>query len=267
MRLILLRGLVMKNLQRVLILCVVVTLSSCAKWWNKTDEEKNPFQGMTAEQLNAEARKALKKKQYASAAKHLEAMETMYPFSDHTEKSQMDLIYAYYRNEDYPSAAATAERYIHLYPRSRNVDYAYYMKGLANFQQTHGVFAKYLPMDESWRDPGTQAQAYADFGILVEKFPDSKYKPNALQRMIYLRNMLAQHELNVSKYYFRKKMYVAARERATYLVKNYPQAPSVKKGLVIMYESNKALGLHAAAADVMRVYEANYHTINMKPIR
>lgn len=254
----------MKRIQ-VLFLCgLIIALSSCKTWWGKDDDDKNPFKGMTVEQLHTESQKALRKKEYASAIKRLEAIETMYPFSDYTESSQMDLIYAYYKNEDYPSAAATAERFIHLYPRAKNVDYAYYLRGLSNFQQTRGVFAKILPMDESWRDPGTQTQAYSDFAVLIQKFPESKYKANALQRMIYLRNMFAQHELNVSKFYFKRKMYVAAIERAGYLVKNYPQAPTVKEALVIMYDSNRALGLNKAADEAMAVYQATYHTAYMK---
>lgn len=252
----------MKRFQIVFLVSLIVALSSCAKW-NKDDEEKNPYKGMTAKQLYSASQKSLQKKEYATASKQLEAMESMYPFSDYTEQSQMDLIYAYYQNEDYPSAAATAERFIHLYPRAKNVDYAYYMRGLANFQQTRGVFAKVLPMDESWRDPGTQTQAFLDFATLIQKFPNSKYKANALQRMVYLRNMFAQHELNVSQYYFKRKMYVAAIERANYLVKTYPQAPSAQQALVIMYDANMALGLNKAAEDAMAVYQATYHTSNM----
>lgn len=256
----------MKRIQVLFLISLIFTLSSCKTWWNKDDEDKNPFKGMTAEQLHEESNKALRKGEYASAIKRLEAIETMYPFSDYTESSQMDLIYAYYKNEDYPSAAATSERFIHLYPRAKHVDYAYYMRGLSNFQQTRGVFAKMLPMDESWRDPGTQTQAYSDFAVLIQKFPESKYKANALQRMIYLRNMFAQQELNVSKYYFKRKMYVAAIERAGYLVKNYPQAPTVQQALTIMYESNKALGLNKAAEETMTVYKATYHTSHMPRI-
>ncbi len=252
----------MKRIQVVLLVGVMAVLSSCAKW-NKDEDEKNPYKGMTAKQLYTASQKSLKKEEYNTAAKQLEAMESMYPFSDYTEQSQLQLIYAYYQNEDYPSAAATAERFIHLYPRAKNVDYAYYMRGLANFQQTRGVFAKVLPLDESWRDPGTQSQAFLDFATLIQKFPDSKYKANALQRMIYLRNMFAQHELNVSQYYFKRKMYVAAIERANYLVKTYPQAPSTQKGMVILYEANMALGLKSAADDAMAVYQATYHTTNM----
>ncbi len=249
----------MKRIQMLFLVSLIITSSACSKW-NKDNEDNNPFKGMTAKQLYTEAQKALKKEEYSTAAKRLEAIETMYPFSDYTESSQMELIYAYYKSEDYPSAAASAERFIHLYPRAKNVDYAYYMKGLANFQQTRGVFAKMLPMDESWRDPGTQTQAYNDFSVLIQKFPESKYKANALQRMIYLRNMFAQHELNVSEFYFKRKMYVAAIERAGYLVKNYPQAPSAQKALAIMYHANMALGLKSAASDAMTVYQAAYHT-------
>ncbi|WP_298627009.1 outer membrane protein assembly factor BamD [uncultured Legionella sp.] len=252
----------MKRIQVVLLVGLMVFLSSCAKW-NKDDDEKNPYKGMTAKQIYNESQKSLKKEEYASAAKQLEAIESMYPFSDYTEQSQLQLIYAYYQSEDYPSAAATAERFIHLYPRAKNVDYAYYMRGLANFQQTRGVFAKVLPLDESWRDPGTQSQAFLDFAALIQKFPNSKYKANALQRMIYLRNMFAQHELNVSEYYFKRKMYVAAIERANFLVKTYPQAPSAQKALVVMYDANMALGLKKAADDAMAVYQATYHTSDM----
>ncbi|AUH72485.1 competence lipoprotein comL precursor [Legionella sainthelensi] len=256
----------MKRIQMLFLFALIVSLTACKSWWHKDEEDNSPYKGMTAEQLYTASQKDLNKKEYATAIKHLEAIETMYPFSDYTEKSQMDLIYAYYKNEDYPAAAATAERFIHLYPRAKNVDYAYYMKGMANFQQTRGVFAKFLPLDESWRDPGTQTQAYSDFGILVQKFPDSRYKANALQRMTYLRNMFAQHELNASTFYFKRKMYVAAIERANYVVKNYPQAPSVKQALVVMYESNKALGFNKAAEEALSIYNATYHTTKMERI-
>ncbi|MCC5793097.1 MAG: outer membrane protein assembly factor BamD [Legionellaceae bacterium] len=244
-----------------ILLLSAILLSSCASWWKKDDDDEvsSTYRGMSAKQLFTEASTDLKNKQYITASKKLEAMETMYPFSDYAEQAQYNLIYAYYQNEEYPAAAATAERFIRLYPRTRHVDYAWYMKGLSNFQQVRGVFAKALPMDESWRDPGTQSQAYADFGTFIQKFPNSKYRDNALQRMIYLRNMFAQRELNNAKYYYDRKIYVAAAERASYLIRNYPQAPSVQEALRVVYNANKALGLNQAAADAQKVYEATYH--------
>lgn len=250
----------MNQVKKIGILCVfLISLSACHSWFSGEREENNPYQGMSAKQLYTEGKAALSKEQYETAAKKLEALETMYPFNDYAEKAELDLIYAYYKKEDYPSAAATAERFIHLYPRAKNVDYAYYMKGLANFQQTRGTLASLLPLDESWRDPGTQSQAYSDFATLIQQFPKSQYKPNALQRMIYLRNLFAKKELNVANYYYTRQMYVAAAERANYLIKTYPQAPSAKAALSMVYHANKALGLNQAAEDAMKVYQATYH--------
>lgn len=251
----------MKRIQALMLVGItLLALSSCKKW-GEEDDTNAQFKGMTAKQLFTESQNALAKAQYTTAIKRLEALESMYPFSDYAERAQMDLINAYYQKDDYPSAAATAERFIHLYPRAKNVDYAYYMKGLANFQQIRGTFTNVLPFDESWRYPGSQTQAYADFSTLVQRFPDSRYKANAVQRMIYLRNMFAQREYNSANFYFERKMYVAAAERSSYLIKNYPQAPSAKLALALLYKSNKAMGLHKAAEDNLAVYKATYHSM------
>ena len=256
----------MKKINVLLVIGLLLSLTACKHWWGGSDEDDNPYQGMTAKQLYADSQKEMAKEQYSAAIKHLEALDTMYPFNDYAEQAQTDLIYAYYKKEDYPSTAATAERFIHLYPRAKRVDYAYYMKALANFQQTRGALANMFPMDDSWRDPGTQSQAYSDFATLVQKFPDSRYKANSLQRMIYLRNMFAQRELNTASYYYERKMYVAAIERAGYLIKTYPQAPSAQSALAILYHANRALGLNRAAEDALVVYRATYQGDPKEPV-
>ncbi len=255
----------MKKISILVLAGMLLSLTACKHWWGGKDDDDNPYQGVSARQLYADAKKDMGKKEYTSAIKRLEALDTMYPFNDYAEQAQIDLIYAYYKKEDYPSSAATAERFIHLYPRAKRVDYAYYMKGLANFHQVRGALANLLPMDDSWRDPGTQSQAYSDFATLVQKFPDSRYKANALQRMIYLRNMFAQRELNTATYYYQHKMYVAAVERAGYLIKTYPQAPSTKGALAILYYANRDMGLNKAADDAMTVYQATYHSAPKAP--
>ena len=244
----------------IIILLLITPLFSCASLFGTSDEEeKNPYQGMSAKELYNQAQDDLKKGEYTSAANKLEGLDAMYPFSKYAETAQRDLIYAYYKKEDYPSTAATAQRYIHLFPRSKHVDYAYYMKGMANFNQVRGTFAKILPMDTSWRSPGSQSQAYNDFSELVRKFPDSEYKPNALLRMIYLRNMFAKRELNTANYYFERAMYVASANRASYIIKNYAQSPQKRAALKILYLSNKKLGLNKAAEDAAMVYNATYN--------
>ena len=248
----------MKQIKIILVWGLLLGLSACNNWWSK-DDDHNPFEGMSASQLYTDAKKEMAKKQYSSAIKRFEALETMYPFNDYAELAEIDLIYAYYKKGEYASSAATSDQFIHLYPRSKRVEYAYYMKALSNFQQTRGTMANLLPIDESWRDPGTQSQAYSDFATLLQKFPDGKYNANALQRMIYLRNVFAQRELNTANYYYERKMYVAAAERANYLITTYPQAPSAKPALALVYRANLMMGLKKAAEDALKVYQATYH--------
>jgi outer membrane protein assembly factor BamD len=213
---------------------------------------------MTAKQIFDEAETALVDEDYSKAIRYYEALDAMYPFSEYSQQGMLDSIYAYYKNDDTALAAATADRYIHLYPRSPNVDYAYYMKGLADFEQPRGTLAKVLPLDASYRDPGTQLQAYTDFSVLVSRYPNSRYAPDARQRMVYLRNMFAQSELNVAEFYMQRKMYVAAANRSSYIVENYPQAPQSEKALVILIKADRALHLDQAADDALNVLKASY---------
>lgn len=254
----------MKSTKNLIVLGLFLSLVGCKtlgglwKEFKADDEDEGPFKGQSAKQLYQDATKALAKEDYTGAIKRLEAMETMYPFHEDAEKAELKLFYAYYEKEDYVSAGAAAERFIHLYPRSKQVDYAYYIKAMSNFHQLRGPIAGLLPMDQSYRDPGSQSQAYSDFATLVQLFPDSQYKADSELHMIYLRNMFAKSELNVSKYYYERRRYVASAERASNLIQTYPQAPSVKEALAILYHANKALGLDDAANDALKVYQDTY---------
>lgn len=259
---------IMKRIALLVLLFSLIPLSGCKHLWghSEDDDDDNPYKGMTAQELYTEAKVKLKKHQYTDAIKRLESLDTLYPFNDKAEQAGIDLIYAYYKKEEYPSSAASAERFIHLYPRSSAIDYAYYMKGLADFNQTRGVISRILPLNVAKRDPGTQSQAYSDFASLVQKFPDSPYKPNALQHMIYLRNMFAERELHAAYYYYDRRMYVAAEERASNYLKTYPQAPHAKEALAIVYYSDLGLKLNDAANDAFKVYQDSYHSKPKKPV-
>lgn len=254
----------MKAIKQIIIFGLFIALVGCKTLtgiWSdlkKDDEDDGPFKGQSAKQLYHDANAALKKKNYTGAIKRFEAMETMYPFDHNAERAALKLLYAYYEKEDYLSAGASAERFIHLYPRASHVDYAYYIKAMSNFHQLRGPIATILPMDQSYRDPGTQSQAYSDFATLVQLFPNSAYAADSSQHMVYLRNMFAQSELNVSKYYYERRRYVAAAERASYLIQTYPQAPAVKEALSVLFHANKALGLESAALDASDVYQKTF---------
>lgn len=251
----------MKAIKYLVVLGLLISSVGCKNFFaasEETDEGSGIYKGQSAKQLYTDARAALDKKDYTGAIKRLEAMETMYPFHDDAEAAELALIYAYYEKEEYPAAAAASERFIHLYPRAKRVDYAYYIKAMSNFHQARGPVATLLPMDQSWRDPGTQSQAYSDFATLIQMFPRSEYKANAQQHMIYLRNMFANLELNVAKYYYERRRFVAAAERASYLIQTYPQATSVQEALGVLYYANLALKLTQAADDALNVYAKTY---------
>ena len=150
-------------------LCCFLLLISCSKN-TEEDDALEMYKGMSDQKLYQNALSAIKETDYSSAIKRFEAFETLFPFSVNAQKSELYLIYAYFKNSDYALSAAAAERYIHLHPREKHVDYAYYMKGVANFEQERGTFAKAFKLDDSWRDPGTQLTSYHDFSVWLNAF-------------------------------------------------------------------------------------------------
>ena len=233
---------------------LALAFSGCSLFPEKKDETT----GWTAERLYAEAKGALNSGYYSKAIDYFEKLQTRYPFGTYAQQAQLDLGYAYYKSDEPASAIAACDRFIKLYPTNAYADYAYYLKGLAAFNQGKGLTERYLPIDASQRDPGAAMQAFQDFSDLVKRYPDSKYVGDAQLRMTYLRNILAQHEVDVAMYYMRRGAYVAAANRARYVIENYQQAPAMPSALVIMAKAYKILGMQELSDDALRVLEANY---------
>lgn len=210
-----------------------------------------------ANRLYSEAKSAANDGDYALAIKYYESLQARYPFGRYAQQAQLELIYVYYKDSEPASAVAAADRFIKLHPRHPFVDYAYYLKGLANFNQSKGLWERYLPQDPTQRDPGAARQSFQDFSELVKRFPDSKYTQDATQRMAYLRNNLAQYEVNVARYYMQREAYVAAANRAKYVVENYPRTPAVPDALGVMAKAYKIMGIDDLSADALRVLELN----------
>jgi outer membrane protein assembly factor BamD len=244
-------------LKKFAVIALVLLLCSCSKSFDGDDDLK-AYRGMSEQQLFEAAKKYLASKDYDGAIKRIEAMDTLYPFSRYSKQAHIDLIYAYFNNEDYVQASATADRFIHLYPRDKDVDYAYYMRGVANFEQKRGTFAKILRMDVAWRDPGTQWQSYKDFLQLVKRYPNSRYYKDSVKRLTYLRNQFAKRELNIAEFYMNRKLYVAALNRANYVIRHYGQSPQAKKALVITQKINKTLNLKQGEVDAAKVFHESY---------
>ncbi len=238
--------------------CLLAAVLVCGLSGCTGSKKDDKYAGMTAYEIFSQGEQQMAKKSYSSAIKSFEALEARYPFGPYIEQAQMNLIYAYYRDKAYPSAAAAADRYIHLYPRSPHVDYAYYMKGLSSYSRGRTFFQYFLPIDLSQRDLTSATQAFQDFTILINRFPESPYNKDARQRMIYLRNLLAQHEINVAEFYMRRRAYVAAANRASYVVRHYQGSPHVIEALGIMVQAYTLLNMKPEADAAMLVLKKNY---------
>lgn len=236
-----------------LICALTLTLSACA--W--LDSAKDVTKDWGAGKLYSEASQELSAGNYKTAIEYYEKLEARYPFGRYAMQAQLDVAYAHYKAEEPEAAIAAADRFIKLYPQNPYVDYAYYLKGIVNYNRSVGFFDRFIPTDPSQRDPGSALDAFQDFAELVRLFPDSKYTPDAHQRMVYLRNNLAKNETHVARYYMKRQAYVAAANRASYVVERYQRTGAVEDALEIMVEAYKQLGEDKLAADAERVLVLN----------
>lgn len=233
-------------------------LSGCARLAEWLPEQIDETEGWSAQQLYTQAQTARREGNYQTAIRYLEQLQARYPFGRYAQQAQLELIYAYYSDNEPEAAIAAADRFIQANPRHPFVDYAYYMKGVVNFSRSNTVLDRLLPPDRSKTDTASAQQAYNDFAELVQKFPDSRYAEDAGQRMVYLRNHLAAYEINAADFYMRRKAYLAAANRAQYVIENYPQTPAVHDALIVMVQAYEKLGLNDLAADARQVLELNY---------
>jgi len=244
----------MNLLRAVVILTIVSWFAGCSLGAGPDD----PTKDWPASKLYATGKAALDSGDYETALKYFESLEARYPFGGHAQQAQLDIAYSYYKQGETDAAISAIDRFIRTYPRHPHLDYAYYLKGLANFSRDRQLLDRILPSDPSSRDTGYVHQAYRDFEMLIKLFPDSRYAPDAQQRMVYLRNNLADHEIQVADYYMRRGAYVAAANRARYVVENFQQTPAVPDALAVMVKAYTKLELDDLKNNALRVLELNY---------
>lgn len=237
-----------KHLLVISLFLLVAACSSAAK----VDES------LTEVQLYEQAQKDLSNHNFSMAIAKLKALDSRYPFGRYADQAQLELIYAYYKTADSEATRDSANRFIRLHPDHPNVDYAYYMRGLASFEQDQSFLARFLPLDMTRRDPGAARNSYNDFAQLTRIYPNSRYSPDAKARMIYLRNLLASYEVHVGYYYLERQAYIAAARRGTYIVENFNGTPSAGDGLAIMVEAYQRMGMTDLANSSLEVLKLNY---------
>lgn len=221
----------------------------------KTDD---PTRNWSAAKLHSEAKKELQDGNYSQAAKYYESLQSRYPYGTFSTQADLEQIYVYYKQGEATSAVSEANRFIKAHPNHPAVDYAYYMKGLANFSDDLGLFGIYTDADLVQRDMKPARDSFDAFRDLVTRFPHSRYAPDAIIRMKYLVNALARNDIAVARYYYHRQAYLAATNRAQEVLKVYSHSVATEDALDIMARSYQALGLNDLSADTIRVLKKDF---------
>ena len=240
-----------------LTLMLLVTLGGCQTMGKLFGDREAETETLPVESMYTEAKSSMDGGNLNRAARFYQRLVARFPYGVYSEQAQLELAYVQYRLSMTEEATSTIERFIRTYPTHRHIDYAYYLKALINFDRSSGLLLRLARQDMSARDLGAPTQSLNDFADVVRRYPNSRYAADSRQRMVYLRNMLAQHELSVGLYYLRKDAYVAAANRGKYLLQTYPQSAYDGDALALMATAYTKLGQEDLAADARKVLELN----------
>ena len=247
-----------RNLSLLSIFILSIMISSCSS------NEEMPDERLLEKELYDQAQLRLKDGSYSTAIRSLEALESRFPFGRYAEQAQAELIYAYYMNSQFEASQSAAERFINLHPRHTHSGYAYYMKGLASFTDDSGLFSRYFQSDLAKREVVMAQQSFDELSDFIARYPDSKYVPHAKQRMIYLRNLLAQHEVYVADFYMKRGAYLAAIGRAKYVIEHLPNTPQTPYALSILVEAYGLMEYEELRKINLEILNSNYPNFNIQ---
>lgn len=243
-------------MKKILIFLFAILLVGCSS--NSNTDKYAAYRSLSEDQLYTDAQQAIVKGHYRVAVNSLEALDFMYPFGPYSRQARLDIIYAYYISKDNASALASADRYLRLYPNGPHAGYAYYMQGLINYEMGESQLRLRFHVDSALVDLSSKKQAYASFNTVVTQFPNSPYAKDSALRMAYIRNMIARKNVDIARFYYLRKGYVAAVNRASYVVSHFEGSPEVLPALVIMIKSYRAMGLTKMENKTLRLLENSY---------
>ncbi len=235
-----------------LLLALTLVLSGCRSRRDKDVPQNAP------EKVYESAQKSLKDGDYNNAIRLFEALYSRFPFAPEARQSRIDVMYAYYKARESESALDAADTFIRENPTHPRIDYAWYIKGLVDFERTPNLFEKVFKADLNERPPQTARKSFASLRKVVDDYPKSLYAHDAQRRMIYLRNRLADYELNVARFYIKRGAWVAAAQRAKLCIEQYDGAPAIRAAMEILIQSYDRLGLEPLATQARSVYQLNY---------
>ena len=236
------------------LISALLLLSGCAG----SDGQKDDTDIWSESKLYSEATDKLKDADYAKCGKYFDKLEARFPFGPYSQQAQINAAYCYWKAQEQAQALVAIDRFIKLHQGSPTLDYAYYLKGLITFNDDLGWLGKFTGQDLSERDPKAAKEAFESFKVVVERFPDSKYAPDALDRMRYIVNSLAEADVIVARFYYQRGAYLAAANRAQLVIRDYDRAPAVEEALYILTKSYEKLGMTQLANDSARVFKLNF---------
>ena len=243
----------MRILPTCLLLCALTGLVACGP-----ASEVDPTADWSVEKFYLEARAELDKGNYLTAIEYYETLESRFPFGRYAMQAQIDVAYAYFKFDEPDSAITAIDRFIKLHPRHPAVDYAYYLKGLVNFERGGNILDVISERDLSEFDRNLLLRAYNDFRLLLERFPSSNYATDARKRMIFLRNELARSDYMIASYYASREAWVAVTGRTRFILTNYQGTEIIKPTLELQLQAYERLGLEDLANDTRRILDLNY---------
>ena len=239
----------------IIYVAIALGLGGCGPSKDSVD----PTADWSVEKFYLTARAELAAENYLTAIEHYETLESRFPFGKYATQAQIDVAYAYYKFDEPDSAITALDRFIKLHPRNPSVDYAYYLKGLVNFERGGTVLDMISERDLSDFDRELLLTAYSDFHSLTERFPGSKYATDAHKRMVFLRNELARSDLMVASYYASRDAWIAVTNRTKFILQNYQGSSVIKATLELQLRAYQALELDDLAHDTQRIIDLNYN--------
>jgi outer membrane protein assembly factor BamD len=238
-----------------LALLLTLFLAGCSIFGAPT--ELDDTKGWQADRIYQEGETKMQDKDYDKAIGYFQKLESRFPNTKYATQAQLEIAYAHFKKQDPISTVIASDRFIKLHPNHPNVDYAYYLKGLASFSE-RGFIEKYTAQEISDRDPKSLKLSFAAFKELVERYPKSRYFKDATQRMVYLVNALSQSEMHVARYYMQRQAYLAALNRAKYVLEYYPNSTSVEEALVVSISAYDNMEMQDLKDDTIRILKTNY---------
>jgi outer membrane protein assembly factor BamD len=240
-----------------LLLLAILTLFiiSCS---DSDDPVREETKGWTVQKLYAEASSELANHNYTRSAKLYRVLESTYPYGVYAQQGLLDLAYAYYQDDKPELALPTVDQFITTYPTNVNMDYALYLKGYINYKNDNGLMSRFSGQDLSERDPRSVLEAYKAFTTLVSTYPNSKYTPDAKDKINRLINALSRGEIYRSRYYMSIKAYLAAISRSQSVITNYPNTSYVEEALAIQIVADRNLGQQTLSTNTQKVLALNF---------